>query len=234
MNSPRRFALVPAAGIGLRLGAACPKQYVALAGKPMLQHVLDTFAEAETIAHTFVVVDAGDRYIKAMLQEARHLDERVTVLYHGGATRHESVLNSLRAMREQVGDNDWLLVHDAARPGLTVALIDKLVQSLRDDPVGGLLALPIVDTLKRGSPGPNTRVNATVPRDDLWAAQTPQMFRYGLLCRALQAARGLTDEAGAIEALGLQPKLVEGSARNFKVTLPHDVALAELYLKGIS
>lgn len=234
MISPRHFALIPAAGIGLRMGAACPKQYVPLAGKPMLQHVLDTFAASQTIAHTFVVVDIGDRHIKEMLHNVRHLAERVTVLYHGGATRHESVLNSLRAIREHISDDDWLLVHDAARPGLTAALIDKLVQSLRDDPVGGLLAMPIVDTLKRGSPGPDSRVNATLPRDGLWAAQTPQMFRYGLLYRALQATREVTDEAGAIEALGLQPKLVEGSPRNFKVTLPHDVALAELYLKGIS
>jgi 2-C-methyl-D-erythritol 4-phosphate cytidylyltransferase len=234
MTSARYFTLVPAAGIGLRMGAAYPKQYLPLAGKPMLQHVLETFAATRTIEHTFVVVDAADDCIKKLLQHDRHLAQRTTALYHGGANRHESVLNGLRAMREQIRDDDWVLVHDAARPGLTTALIDKLVQALHDDPVGGLLAMPIVDTLKLSIKGPDSRASATVPRDGIWAAQTPQMFRYGLLCRALQSTGEFTDEAGAVEALGLQPKLVEGSQRNFKVTLPHDVTLAELYLREIS
>lgn len=232
MTPPRHFALIPAAGIGARMGSEFPKQYAAIAGKPMLRHVLDTFAAAATIAHVFVVVSREDGYIEPLLAAAPHLAGRVTVLYNGGATRHESVRNGLQAIRTQVGDDDWVLVHDAARPGLTAALIDKLAQSLRDDAVGGLLALPVVDTLKRA--GADSRAQATVSRDGLWAAQTPQMFRYALLQRALQQAGEVTDEAGAIEALGLQPKLVEGSPRNFKLTLPHDVALAELYLKGIA
>lgn len=234
MISPRHFALIPAAGIGARMGTDRPKQYAPIGGKPMLQHVLDTFAASRTIAHVFVVVGAKDGYIEQMLSKAPHCAGRVTILYNGGATRHESVLNGLHAMREHAGDNDWVLVHDAARPGLTTALIDRLAESLRDDAVGGLLAMPIVDTLKRGSTRGSTdcRAEATVARDRLWAAQTPQMFRYALLRRALEQADGVTDEAGAIEALGLQPKLVEGSARNFKVTLPDDIALAELYLKG--
>jgi 2-C-methyl-D-erythritol 4-phosphate cytidylyltransferase len=230
MISPRHFALIPAAGIGARMGTDRPKQYAPIGGKPMLQHVLDTFAASRTIAHVFVVVGAQDGYIEQMLSKAPHSAGRVTILYNGGATRHESVLNGLRAMREHAGDNDWVLVHDAARPGLTTALIDRLAESLRDDAVGGLLAMPIVDTLKRGST--DCRAEATVARDRLWAAQTPQMFRYALLRRALEQADGVTDESGAIEELGLQPKLVEGSARNFKVTLPDDIALAELYLKG--
>jgi 2-C-methyl-D-erythritol 4-phosphate cytidylyltransferase len=232
MIPPRYFALIPAAGVGTRMGAQRPKQYVAIAGKPMLRHVLDTFAAASTIAHTFVVVGAGDGYIDEALADAPHLARRITVLRNGGATRHESVLNGLLAMREHVGDDDWVLVHDAARPGLTVPMIDRLVHSLQDDPVGGLLAMPVVDTLKRADA--EGRAQGTVSREGLWAAQTPQMFRYALLRRALQHAEAVTDEAGAIEALGLQPRLVEGSPRNFKVTLPHDVALAELYLKGIA
>src|SRR5436190_21651930 len=124
MTSPRHFALIPAAGVGARMGSACPKQYVALAGKPMLQHVLDTFAAAQNIAHVFVVVSAGDGYVRDLLAAAPHLNGRVTVLYNGGITRHQSVLNGLHAMREQAGDDDWVLVHDAARPGLTEALID--------------------------------------------------------------------------------------------------------------
>jgi 2-C-methyl-D-erythritol 4-phosphate cytidylyltransferase len=154
------------------------------------------------------------------------------VLHNGGATRQESVLNGLHAMREQIADDDWVLVHDAARPGLTHALIDRLVLSLRDDAVGGLLAMPIVDTLKRS--GLNGRAEATVARERLWAAQTPQMFRHALLRRALEQAEQVTDEASAVEALGLEPKLIEGSPRNFKVTLAHDVLLAELYLKGFA
>jgi 2-C-methyl-D-erythritol 4-phosphate cytidylyltransferase len=224
---PRYFALIPAAGIGARMGGECPKQYMPIAGKPMLRHVMDTFCASRAIEHVFVVVSAADGYIKDLMADAG----KTTILFNGGATRHESVLNGLRAMRGQLDDNDWVLVHDAARPGLTVGLIDKLIHSLRDDAVGGLLALPVVDTLKRAA---GVRAEATVPRDRLWAAQTPQMFRYGLLCRALEHAKQVTDESSAVEALGMQPKLVEGSPRNFKVTLPQDVALAELYLTGIA
>jgi 2-C-methyl-D-erythritol 4-phosphate cytidylyltransferase len=232
MNRPHHFALIPAAGVGARIGADCPKQYMPLAGKLMLLHVLDTFASARSITHTYVVVSAEDGYIGDALAGANHLADRVTVIYKGGTTRHQSVLNGLQAMREQVGDQDWVLVHDAARPGLTVNLIDRLTAALRDDPVGGLLALPVVDTLKRGDT--DGRVQATVSRDRLWAAQTPQMFRYALLRRALEQAVDMTDEASAVEALGLKPALVEGSPRNFKITLPHDVALAELHLKEIA
>ncbi|QDZ27569.1 2-C-methyl-D-erythritol 4-phosphate cytidylyltransferase [Noviherbaspirillum sp. UKPF54] len=232
MISPRYFALIPAAGVGARMRAGCPKQYMPLAGKPMLRHVLDTFAATPEIAHTYVVVSAEDGYIADVLSGARHLFDRISVIYNGGATRHQSVLNGLRAIGGHVGEDDWVLVHDAARPGLTGELIGKLARELRDDAVGGLLALPVVDTLKR-SDG-ERRAQATVSREHLWAAQTPQMFRYALLRRALEEADEVTDEASAVEALGLQPKLVEGSPRNLKVTLPHDVALAELYLKGIA
>lgn len=228
---PRRyFALIPAAGVGARMGADCPKQYMPLAGKLMLLHVLDTFASNDAITHTFVIVSADDGYIDDALAGARHLADRVTVFHNGGATRHQSVLNGLMAMRDGVSDEDWVLVHDAARPGLTGELIDRLLNELQEDDVGGLLALPVVDTLKRTNG--EGRALETVPREHLWAAQTPQMFPYALLRRALQEAAAVTDEASAIEALGLTPKLVEGSPRNFKVTLPHDVLLAELHLKG--
>lgn len=231
MSSPRYFALIPAAGVGARMGATHPKQYLPIAGKPMLRHALDTFTASAAIAHTFVVVGAADGYIADLMADAPHLAGKVTVLFKGGDTRQESVLNGLIAMRGHTGDEDWVLVHDAARPGLTSALIDSLVAALREDAVGGLLAVPVVDTLKRAGAG--QRADATVAREALWAAQTPQMFRYALLRRALEQAEQVTDEASAIEALGLRPKLVEGSPRNFKITLPHDVALAELYLKGI-
>jgi 2-C-methyl-D-erythritol 4-phosphate cytidylyltransferase len=232
MNPPRHFALIPAAGIGARMGSTSPKQYVQIAGKPMLLHVLDTFAASPVITHTFVVVNAEDQNIAQVMEGAPHLAERVTIIYNGGAKRHVSVLKGLRVLSDHADADDWILVHDAARPGLTVELIAALTEALRDDSVGGLLALPVVDTLKRG--GNDRRVQATVPRSGLWAAQTPQMFRYGVLRRAMEQVDDVTDESSAIEALGLQPKLVEGSPRNFKVTLPQDVALAELYLKGLA
>lgn len=232
MISPRYFALIPAAGVGARMNAGYPKQYLPLAGKPMLAHVLETFVASASIDHTYVVVSAEDAYIADLLSGVPHLLDRISILYNGGATRHQSVLNGLRAMSESVDESDWILVHDAARPGLTEMLIERLIAELRDDPVGGLLALPVVDTLKRADP--SRHVLATVPREALWGAQTPQMFRYSLLHKALEQASEVTDEASAIEALGLHPRLVEGSPRNLKVTLPHDIALAELYLKGIA
>lgn len=232
MTSPRYFALIPAAGVGARMNAGCPKQYLPLAGKPMLAHALETFAASVTIAHTYVVVSAEDGYIADLLSGAPHLFDRISIVYNGGATRHQSVLNGLRAMGDRVDEEDWILVHDAARPGLTEALIERLITELRNDLVGGLLALPVVDTLKRADS--SRRVQATVAREALWGAQTPQMFRYGLLRKALEQATEVTDEASAVEALGLQPRLVEGSPRNLKITLPHDIALAELYLKGIA
>jgi 2-C-methyl-D-erythritol 4-phosphate cytidylyltransferase len=197
----------------------------------MLLHVLETFAASAAITHCFVVVSADDAYVDEAIAIAAQLAGRVSILRHGGATRHESVLNGLRQIRAQVSDDDWVLVHDAARPGLNEALIGKLIGELQDDPVGGLLALPVVDTLKRSDA--DGRVTETVPRVGLWGAQTPQMFRYALLRRALEEAQEVTDEASAIEALGLSPKLVEGSVRNFKVTLPQDIVLAELLLKGL-
>lgn len=234
MLPPRYFALIPAAGVGARMGAAFPKQYASLAGKAMLRHVLDTFATHQAITHTFAVVSGDDGYIDDTIRDdatsaGPALAGRVTVVRDGGDTRRQSVLNGLLAMRPQLADDDWVLVHDAARPGLSAALVDRLIAAVRDDEVGGLLALPVVDTLKRGDS--EQRACATVPRAGLWAAQTPQMFRYGLLKKALEAAADVTDEAGAVEAMGLFPRLVPGSVRNMKVTLPGDLALAELYLK---
>jgi 2-C-methyl-D-erythritol 4-phosphate cytidylyltransferase len=229
MSFPSFLALIPAAGVGARMGSQTPKQYAPLAGKPMLQHVIDAFTSAPEIEHTYVVVSAGDGYIDALA-----LPPCCTILRCGGDTRADSVTNGLAAMAAQVDADDWVLVHDAARPGLTAELIAKLIAFVKDDAVGGLLALPVVDTIKR-SDG-HSHVADTVSREHLWAAQTPQMFRHGALLSALrEAARNgvsITDEASAIESAGLQPKLVEGSPRNFKVTLPEDLPIAELHLKG--
>lgn len=223
MSFPSYIALIPAAGVGARMGAAVPKQYATLAGKPMLQHVMETFVASPQIDHVYVVVSADDAYIDDL-----PILPRTTVLRCGGATRQASVTNGLTAIAAHVAPEDWVLVHDAARPGLTVELIARLVAFVKEDPVGGLLALPVVDTIKR-SDG-HGRSAQTVSRELLWAAQTPQMFRHRALLEALRRATDITDEASAMEAAGLYPKLVEGSARNFKVTLPEDLQAAERYL----
>jgi 2-C-methyl-D-erythritol 4-phosphate cytidylyltransferase len=220
----RYFALIPAAGVGARMAANGPKQYMQLGAKPMLRHTLDAFVSSPLIAHTFVVVSVDDTVIDDVVPPAG-----VTVLRCGGASRLESVRNGLWELENQLHGADWVLVHDAARPGLTPGLIDKLIREVGDHPAGGLLALPVVDTVKRAV---NDDVS-TVSRDGLWLAQTPQMFRFRLLADALEAvtdAASITDDASAVEALGLAPKLVEGHPRNLKVTLPQDILIAEMYL----
>jgi 2-C-methyl-D-erythritol 4-phosphate cytidylyltransferase len=190
----------------------------------MLRHTIDAFRASPLIAHTYVVVSPDDPFIDAVAPP-----EGVTVLRCGGATRMESIRNGLHTLHDSVTPDDWILVHDAARPGLDAELIERLIVETGEHPAGGLLALPVVDTVKRSVAGEL----ATVSRDGLWLAQTPQMFRYGLLCRALDAATdpaAITDDASAVEALGLAPKLVEGHPRNLKVTLPADIRIAEIYL----
>ena len=225
MSLPRFIALIPAAGIGSRMGSPMPKQYAPLAGKPMIQHVMQTFSDSPLIDAIYLVVSAADGYIDALPAMPR-----TRILRCGGATRQASVTNGLLAMAHDVDSDDWILVHDAARPGISHELIEKLISFVKDDPVGGLLALPVVDTLKRSDA--HAHADHTVPREHLWAAQTPQMFRHAPLLSALQSSEAITDEASAFERLGLKPRLVEGSPRNFKVTLPEDMLLAELHLKG--
>lgn len=227
---PRYIAVIPAAGSGTRMRGTVPKQYLELAGRPMLRYVLETFARTLAIEQIHLIVSPDDGWIDAMLADAPHLRERVTLQRVGGSSRHQSVLNGLQTLQSHLDDTDWILVHDAARPGLSVSLIERLIATVGDDAVGGLLALPVADTLKRAGHG---RVEATLDRGGLWSAQTPQMFRFGLLRQALMQAPHCTDEASALEALGHQPILVEGSACNFKVTLPDDAVLATLMLKGI-
>ena len=206
------------------MAADGPKQYLHIGGKPMLRHTIDAFLSSPLITHVYVVVSAADPQIDAVAPA----QARVTVLRCGGASRLESVQNALRQLGELLGPQDWVLVHDAARPGLNAGLIDKLITTIGGHAVGGLLALPVVDTVKRAG-----SAVSTVPRDGLWLAQTPQMFRYRLLCDALAAATDasvITDDASAVEAMGFSPMLVEGHPRNLKVTLPADIRIAEMYL----
>ncbi len=224
-QAPRYFALIPAAGVGSRMGADSPKQYLKIGGKPMLRHTLDAFQSSELIAHTFIVVSPDDPFIDAVAPS-----HGVTVLRCGGASRMESVRNGLSVLANTLAPTDWVLVHDAARPGLTAELIERLISGTGDHDAGGLLALPVVDTVKRCIDG---EAAGTVPRSGLWLAQTPQMFRFRLLREALGAAtdpNAITDDASAVEALGLSPRLVEGHPRNLKVTLPEDIRIAEMYL----
>ena len=227
---PRYFAFVPAAGTGARMGEAVPKQYMPVGGEPMLNHALRTLAAHSRIERVFVVVAPSDtRFGHAA---ACALGAKIEVLRCGGDVRAETVHNGLTAVRDRVVPQDWVLVHDAARPCLSAAALDRLIREVGDDEVGGLLAIPVADTLKRSDGG--DRVAATEPRAKLWQAQTPQMFRYGVLVDALARARlsDVTDEAGAIENIGLAPKIVMGETRNLKVTYPEDLAVAERLLAG--
>lgn len=229
------YALIPAAGIGARMGAALPKQYLPLAGVPMLRRTVDAFLACPAIRHTFVVVSAEDAYAEDAIPAGL---AGVTLLRCGGATRKESVMQGLQAMQGQVADSDWVLVHDAARPGLTPALIDKLIREVTQaglDASGGLLGLPVVDTVKQRT----ADALRTIPREALWLAQTPQMFRLGHLYQALLQTRaldGITDEASALEhatspTAARPPIMVEGHPCNLKVTLPSDILVAEMYLE---
>lgn len=221
------YALVPAAGGGARLGGTCPKQYQLLVGQPLIRHALAALAAVPAIARIFVVLAPDDRHWDGF--DWGDLATRLTVLRCGGATRAESVANGLKWMTALAAD-DWVLVHDAARACLSPAQVVKLMAEVGDDPVGGLLAVPVADTLKRAQEG--ARVAATVPREGLWQAQTPQMFRHAMLLDALEFAPAVTDEASAIEALGLHPRLVESDATNLKVTYPLDLQLAGWILKN--
>jgi len=222
-------ALIPAAGAGVRMGTASPKQYLEIAGRPLLYYALRAIVRHPGVEQVFVVLAPGDAHFARY--DWRELAPKLEPLYCGGETRAASVFNGLVAARDAMGASDWVLVHDAVRPCLGSAEFDRLFPGLSEDDIGGLLAIPVADTLKRADR--DTRVTGTEPRDTLWLAQTPQMFRYRVLLEALRRADpGLvTDEASAVEGLGLKPKLVMGDPRNIKVTYPEDLALAELILK---
>jgi 2-C-methyl-D-erythritol 4-phosphate cytidylyltransferase len=226
-TTERFFAVVPAGGTGTRVGASIPKQYLEIGGKSILQWSLLALLAVDWIERVIVVVAPDDSGAIASLHGLR-ADQmaRVELLSRGGPTRRDTVLAGLERLQGVAAASDWTLVHDAARPGLGLASLNRLRTELSGDPVGGLLGVPVADTVKRA--GPDQRVAATVSRDSLWLAQTPQMFRYRLLLDALSASEQVTDEAAAIEALGLAPRLIAGDRRNFKVTTREDlVAMAQ-------
>ena len=221
-----KFALVPAAGSGSRMGGGRPKQYLPLAGRPLLFHALATLCAAAAVRRVYVVLAVDDA------EWDRHdwtaLGPKLKPLFCGGPSRADSVANGLRAIAGEVGADDWVLVHDAARPCLARHHLDALLSEVEADDVGGILAVPVADTLKRADT--RARIAATVAREGLWQAQTPQMFRYQVLRRALDRSVDVTDEAAAVEALGARPRLVAADATNLKVTYPLDLKLAEWIL----
>jgi 2-C-methyl-D-erythritol 4-phosphate cytidylyltransferase len=234
VQRPRnRWAIVPAAGSSRRMAVAGPpKQYLPLAGRSVIEWALAPFLALTDCQRVVVVLAEHDRHWSE--QSIAHHPKILTAT--GGAERVDSVRAGLRALAAHATAEDWVLVHDAARPCLRAADLQRLIDELRDDEVGGLLGAPVVDTLKRADAG--DRVQTTVSRASLWRALTPQMFRYGVLDRALSAAHDAgaapTDEAQAVEALGLQPRLVRGDPDNIKITLPEDIERAARLLKSWS
>ncbi|MDO5068942.1 MAG: 2-C-methyl-D-erythritol 4-phosphate cytidylyltransferase [Neisseria zoodegmatis] len=227
----RHIALIPAAGVGERFGAGKPKQYVEINGRTVLEHTIGIFTAHPSISLTAVVLAPNDTgFSETRFQTA---SEKVAVLHCGGGSRAETVRNGLNALLErglaEAGDN--ILVHDAARCCLPAEALSRLIDEAGDAEEGGILAVPVADTLKQADE--HRRIGATVPRNGLWQAQTPQLFRADLLQRALETCdlNRITDEASAVEMLGIRPRLVQGDSRNLKLTLPHDEFIVRLLLK---
>ncbi|BBA33759.1 2-C-methyl-D-erythritol 4-phosphate cytidylyltransferase [Methylocaldum marinum] len=227
-QNDRFWAVVPAAGVGKRMGSDVPKQYLEVQGKPVLQHTLERLLEVAVFAGVVVALGSEDTYWPE-LPCAVHPKIRIAP---GGKERADSVLSALLSLDGIAGPDDWVLVHDAARLCITSGDVQKLIDSLRNDPVGGILALPLTDTLKGAEAG---EIVETIDRSRIWRALTPQMFRYGMLKRALIDAAEqdlvVTDEASALELQGFRPKLVEGRPDNIKITRPEDLPLAAFYLE---
>ncbi|MBK1719385.1 2-C-methyl-D-erythritol 4-phosphate cytidylyltransferase [Thiocystis violacea] len=226
---PRLWVILPAAGVGRRMGSAVPKQYLELAGRTVLEHTLDLFLAHARLSGIVVALGAEDGY----WDSTAHATHPKVIRAPGGAERCHSVLNAVSALTERAADRDWVLVHDAARPCLRLDDLNRLIGALLEDEVGGLLGIPVRDTMKRANAG--GRVETTLDRASLWHAYTPQMFRLDLLRRALREALEandlVTDEASAVERLGLEPRLIEGHADNIKITRAEDLPLAEFYLR---
>lgn len=229
-SGPRYWALVPAAGSGRRMASDVPKQYLRIGDRTVLEHTLDALYACPRLAGLVVVTAADDPHWPAVAARYAH---QVLLTAPGGTERSDSVLSGLAVLAAQADDTDWVLVHDAARPCLQRDDIERLLDTLADDPVGGLLGVPVADTMKQVDA--NARVETTVSRDALWHALTPQMFRLGALRAALEQAQAraltVTDEASAIEQAGQRPRMVAGRRDNIKVTLPADLGLAAYFLQ---
>ena len=222
------WAVVPAAGVGRRMNVDIPKQYLEIRGKTLIEHTLERLLDFPLLEKIVVVLDRKDSYYK----DIELLRNERILLANGGTERYQSVLNGLNVLTELAADDDWVMVHDVARPCIRRSDLDWLVNQLEDHPVGGILGNPVRDTMKRTQ---GNTISETVDRDNLWHALTPQMFRMKLLQNAMQQAISdempVTDEASAIEYSGKQPMMVEGHPDNIKVTRGTDLALASLYIE---
>jgi 2-C-methyl-D-erythritol 4-phosphate cytidylyltransferase len=228
-SNVKYWAVVPAAGVGKRMHADRPKQYLEINGRPLIEYAISRLIDVPHIEGVVVAISAEDEY----WPELELCLAKPVWVAPGGVERCHSVLNALQELNTHASDEDWVLVHDAARPCVRTEDIVSLIAQLTDDPVGGLLAVPVRDTMKRA--GSNQRVISTETREGLWHALTPQMFRFGKLRHALEQAIEdealVTDEASAMELVGNEPLLVEGHADNIKVTRPEDLDLATFYLQ---
>ncbi len=222
------WIVVPAAGVGARMGAVCPKQYLPLVGKTVIEHTLERLLMLPDIAGIYLVLGAGDTYWNDLPLAQNNRIHCVA----GGAERCDSVLNALERIHEVASIDDWVLVHDAARPCIKTQSILHLIEQVKTHPVGGILGVPVSDTLKQVN---DSVIDSTVDRRSLWQAQTPQMFRLGLLrdClqRGLAEGKVITDESSALESYGYQPLMVQGRSDNIKITRPEDLAIAAMLLQ---
>jgi len=222
INNPHYWVIIPAAGVGRRMDSTLPKQYLKFNQEMIIEHIVSLFSSHPLVKQVVVVLHAEDRQWANI--KIADPDKVVTTI--GGETRAESVLEGLSSLQLKAAEHDWILVHDAARPCLYPEALDRFINTIADHPVGGLLALPIVDTIKKV--GANHHVQKTISREGLWTAQTPQMFRFGVLWnamkKALKAGVVVTDEASAVEWIGEEPLVVEGDWRNIKITCPADLA----------
>ena len=233
MNKNKKiWVVIPAAGVGKRMESVTPKQYLILNNKTIIEHTLSVFDKHDSISEIVVSISEKDEYWSALelnLSKQLHIAK-------GGKERCDSVLNGLKFLENKASDDDWVLVHDAARPCLRQEDVSLLIDTLKEHDVGGLLAVPVRDTMKRSFD--NNSIKETVDRENLWHALTPQMFRYSMLKNALESALNnndvITDEASAIELAGYKPLLVEGHADNLKITRPEDLVLASFFLQKIN
>jgi 2-C-methyl-D-erythritol 4-phosphate cytidylyltransferase len=231
--SSKIIALIPAAGTGTRLGDSLPKQYLDINGQPLIVHTLQALARVSRIEKIIVVLSPEDQHWRGLVANDSStwaaLSTRVETINVGGKSRRDSVLNGLNAIDKT---DTWIMVHDAARPCIRSELVEQFIDELESDSIGGLLALPLSDTIKLDDG--NLRVAKTLSRENIWRAQTPQMFKFDLLKKALTASPNATDEAEAIEATGHQPKLVMGESANLKVTYATDLKLAKMLLSEVN
>ena len=232
-STPRIWVIVPAAGSGQRMAESIPKQYLQIQGKTILETTLDLFLKNEQIDKVVVTLAADDLLWPTLACASN--TKIISTL--GGSSRALSVYHGLVAMKTLVSEADWVVVHDAARPCLSTSALNDFIQKLSGHAVGGILAMPAKDTLKL-SKSDTPEILQTLSRDNVWHAQTPQMFRYGLLLNAMQQAlkseHEITDEASAMELAGYSPQLIESNSRNLKVTTPEDLAMATFLLTNPS